>query len=102
MQVQYRLWDVFSEAQMKGTQFNTPPSNWRSIAHRIADEVYQRITGEQGYFNTQIVYIAEQGPQNRRIQRLAILDQDGAHPSYLTPGHRFVLPPPSTPSPRRN
>src|SRR3546814_6724131 len=93
MHVQYRLWDLFSESQMKGTQFNTPPSNWRSIAHRIADEVYQRLTGEQGYFNTQIVYIAEQGPQNRRIKRLAIMDQDGANHRFLTSGNELVLTP---------
>jgi TolB protein len=100
MQVQYRLWDVFSEAQMKGTQFNTPPSNWRSIAHRIADEIYQRLTGEQGYFNTQIVYIAEQGPQNRRIKRLAIMDQDGANHRFLTSGNELVLTPRFSPSSR--
>jgi len=100
MQVQYRLWDVFSETQMKGTQFNTPPSNWRSIAHRIADEIYQRLTGEQGYFNTQIVYIAEQGPQNRRIKRLAIMDQDGANHRFLTSGNELVLTPRFSPSSR--
>src|SRR3546814_18549139 len=65
MQVQYRLWDVYGETQMKGTQFNTPPSNWRHLAHRIADEAYQRLPGETGYFNTPIWYIADQG-QNRR------------------------------------
>jgi len=100
MQVQYRLWDVYGEAQMKGTQFNTPPSNWRSIAHRIADEIYQRLTGEQGYFNTQIVYIAEQGPQNRRIKRLAIMDQDGENHRFLTSGNELVLTPRFSPSTR--
>ena len=100
MQVQYRLWDVFSESQMKGTQFNTPPANWRSIAHRIADEIYQRLTGEQGYFNTQIVYIAEQGAQNRRIKRLSIMDQDGENHRFLTSGNELVLTPRFSPSSR--
>src|SRR3546814_17569914 len=100
MQVQYRLWDVYGETQMQGTQFNTPPSNWRSIAHRIADEVYQRLTGETGYFNTQIVYIAAQGPQNRRIQRQAIMDQDGANNRFTTPGQAHGLHTPLPPPPR--
>ncbi|MGF1595041.1 MAG: Tol-Pal system beta propeller repeat protein TolB [Kiloniellaceae bacterium] len=100
MQVQYRLWDVFSETQMKGTQMTSSPANWRSIAHRIADEIYQRLTGEQGYFNTQIVYIAEQGPQNRRIKRLAIMDQDGENHRFLTSGNELVLTPRFSPSSR--
>jgi TolB protein len=100
MQVQFRLWDVFSEVQMRGTQYTTPPSNWRSIAHRIADEIYQRLTGETGYFNTQIVYVAEQGPQNRRIKRLAIMDQDGHNHRFLTSGNELVLTPRFSPSSR--
>ncbi|MEO3428883.1 Tol-Pal system beta propeller repeat protein TolB [Pelagibius sp. CAU 1746] len=100
MVVQFRLWDTFSEVQMRGTQYTTPPANWRGIAHRIADEIYQRLTGERGYFNTQIVYIAEQGPQNRRIKRLAIMDQDGANHRFLTSGNELVLTPRFSPSSR--
>jgi len=100
MQVQFRLWDVFSEIQMRGTQYTTPPTNWRSIAHRISDEIYQRLTGESGYFNTQIVYVAEQGPQNRRIKRLAIMDQDGHNHRFLTSGNELVLTPRFSPSSR--
>jgi TolB protein len=100
MQVQYRLWDVYGEAQMKGTQLTSSPANWRSIAHRISDEIYERLTGEEGYFNTQIVYIAEQGPQNRRIKRLAIMDQDGENHRFLTSGNELVLTPRFSPSSR--
>ena len=100
MQVQFRLWDVFSEVQMRGTQYVTPPANWRSIAHRISDEIYERLTGEQGYFNTQIVYISEQGPHNRRIKRLAIMDQDGENHRFLTSGAELVLTPRFSPSSR--
>src|SRR3989337_726353 len=75
-------------------------SNWRSIAHRISDEIYQRLTGEQGYFNTQIVYIAEQGAQNRRIKRLSIMDQDGENHRFLTSGNELVLTPRFSPSSR--
>ena len=100
MQVQFRLWDVFAESQMEGQQFTTTPANWRSIAHRISDYIYQRLTGEAGYFSTQIVYIAEQGPQNRRIKRLAIMDQDSENHRFLTSGEELVLTPRFSPSTR--
>ncbi|MEQ8354682.1 MAG: Tol-Pal system beta propeller repeat protein TolB [Kiloniellaceae bacterium] len=100
MQVQFRLWDVFSEAQMEGRQFTTTPANWRNIGHRISDFIYERLTGETGYFTTQIVYVAEQGPQNRRIKRLAIMDQDGENHRFLTSGNELVLTPRFSPSTR--
>jgi TolB protein len=100
MQVQFRLWDVYAEAQMTGLQYTTTPANWRNIAHRISDEIYARLTGEEGYFNTQIVYVAEQGPQNRRIKRLAIMDQDGENHRFLTSGNELVLTPRFSPSTR--
>ena len=66
--------------------FTSQPSNWRRIAHIIADAIYKRITGEEGYFDTRIVYVAESGPAQQRVKRLAIMDQDGANNRYLTDG----------------
>src|SRR5690625_3576267 len=65
MRVEFRLWDVLAEEQLVGLAYTTSPSNWRRIAHIISDEVYERLTGEGGYFDTRVVYIAESGPQNR-------------------------------------
>ena len=80
------MWDVFGAAQMTGLAYFTAPDNWRRVAHIIADEIYKRITGESGYFDTRVVYISEQGPANQRIKRLAIMDQDGANHRFLTDG----------------
>jgi len=77
VRVSFRLWDVFGEAQMTGKEFNSLQSNWRRIGHLVADEIYKRITGEDGYFDSRIVYVAESGPFKHRIKRLAIMDQDG-------------------------
>ncbi|MBZ0324613.1 MAG: Tol-Pal system protein TolB, partial [Alphaproteobacteria bacterium] len=82
--IEFRLWDVFAEQQMVGLRYSSTPQNWRRIAHIIADSIYKRITGEDGYFDTRVVYIAESGPQRRRIKRLAIMDQDGANHRFLT------------------
>ncbi len=93
LRVEFRLWDVFAENQMVGLAYFTIPDNWRRIAHIISDEIYKRITGETGYFDTRIVYIAESGPANNRTKRLAMMDQDGANHRFLTDGSALVLTP---------
>jgi len=91
--VEFRLWDVFSQKQLIGMAYMTSDDNWRRIAHIISDEIYKRLTGEEGYFDTRIVYISEHGPPNKRIKRLAIMDQDGENHRYLTDGRALVLTP---------
>jgi TolB protein len=98
LRVEFRLWDVFGGSQMLGKQYATTPENWRRIAHMVSDEIYQRLTGEKGYFDTRIVFISESGPALARVKRLTIMDQDGANPSYLTPGSYMVLTPRFNPS----
>ena len=98
IRIEFRLWDVFAEQQMAGWAFSTARSNWRQISHRIADKVYERLTGEVGYFDTRIAYIAESGPIKKRIKRLAIMDQDGANHRFLTNGKNLVLTPRFSPS----
>jgi TolB protein len=96
--VEFRLWDIFAGQQIAGFAFTTTTDNWRRIAHKIADVIYNRITGESGYFDTRVVYIAESGPQTRRIKRLAIMDQDGQNHRFLTDGRELVLTPRFSPS----
>jgi len=98
LRVEFRLWDVLAEKQMVGLAYFTIPSNWRSVAHIISDAIYKRITGESGYFDTRIVYIAESGPKTKRVKRLAIMDQDGARHQYLTTGTDLVLTPRFSPT----
>jgi TolB protein len=93
LRVDFRLWDIFGEQQMIGLQFATTPENWRRIAHMVSDAIYERITGEKGYFDTRIVFIAESGPKLNRRKRLAVMDQDGANPVFLTQGDYLVLTP---------
>jgi TolB protein len=98
LRVNFRLWDVFAEQQMTGLAYFTTPSNWRRVAHIIADVIYKRLTGEDGYFDTRIVYVAESGPQNRRVKRLGIMDQDGENHRFLTAGNELVLTPRFSPT----
>jgi len=91
--VDFRLWDINSEQQLLGLQFSSSPENWRRVAHKISDAVYERLTGEKGYFDTRVVFVAESGGRVGRVKRLAIMDQDGANPSYLTDGSYIVMTP---------
>jgi TolB protein len=102
LQVDFRLWDVFGESQMHGLRLSgLAPKDWRRLAHRTADEIYKRLTGEEGYFDTRVVYIAESGPKRQRIKQLAIMDQDGAGHRYLTNGQSLVLTPRFSPESQR-
>jgi len=98
VRVDMRLWDVFAETHLFGQQMGTTPENWRRIAHKIADAIYQKLTGESGYFDTRVVFIAESGPKIHRIKRLGIMDQDGANPTFLTPASYTVLTPRFSPT----
>jgi TolB protein len=98
LKAEFRLWDVVAGQQLAGQQYFTTPDNWRRIAHIISDAVYERLTGEKGYFDSRVVFVDETGPAERRIKRLAIMDQDGANVRYLTRGDDLVLTPRFSPS----
>ena len=93
LRVEFRLWDVLAAKEMMALAFTTVPSNWRRIGHIITDKIYERLTGEKGYFDTRIIYVAEEGPKTKRIKKLAIMDQDGSNTKYLTLGNELVLTP---------
>jgi len=95
---EFRLWDVASSEQLTGAQYFTAPDIWRRVAHIISDAIYQRLTGESGYFDSRVVFVDETGPKERRIKRLAIMDQDGANVRVLTRGSDLVLTPRFSPS----
>lgn len=98
LKIEMRLWDVYAESQLKGQSFTTTKDNWRRVAHVIADAIYERLTGEKGYFDTRIVYVSETGPATKRIKRLAIMDQDGENHKFLTSGTAMALTPRFSPN----
>ena len=93
LKVEFRLWDLTAAKEMVALSFTTTPNNWRRVAHIISDKIYERLTGESGYFDTRIAYVSETGPKNQRIKKLAIMDQDGFNTKYLTLGNELVLTP---------
>jgi TolB protein len=96
--VEFRLYDVLTQRELVGKRFAAEAIDWRRLAHRVADQIYERLTGEKGYFDTQIAFIDETGPKDRRRKRLAIMDQDGANVRLLTQGGELVLTPRFSPT----
>ena len=74
LKVEFRLWDLTAAKEMTALAFTTTPSNWRRVAHIISDKIYERLTGEEGYFDTRIIYVSEEGPKSERVKKLAIMD----------------------------
>ncbi|MCR9109381.1 Tol-Pal system beta propeller repeat protein TolB [Marivita sp. XM-24bin2] len=92
--VKFRVWDVFAGTELgQGMQFAGTADGWRRMAHKVADQVYSRITGESGYFDSRVVFVSESGPKDQRAKRLAVMDYDGANVQYLTGGNALVLAP---------
>ncbi|MEL6283338.1 MAG: Tol-Pal system beta propeller repeat protein TolB [Pseudomonadota bacterium] len=91
--VRFRLWDTALGQQLQQLKFLADPAGWRRVAHKVADVVYSELTGEEGYFDSRIVFVEERGPKDQRRKRLAIMDSDGANVAYLTSDQDLVLTP---------
>ncbi len=97
--VRFRVWDVFSGAELgNGLRFAGTTEGWRRMAHKVADQVYSRITGEGAYFDSRVAFVSESGPKDQRLKRLAIMDYDGANVQYLTDSAAIVLAPRFSPT----
>jgi len=91
--VGFRLYDPYRQCQLVSYQFTATAEQWRRMAHKISDVVYQRLTGEQGYFDSRVLFVAESGTQLNRRSRLTIVDQDGFNPVFLTQGDEVIMSP---------
>ena len=93
LDVGFRLYDPYRQCQLVSYQFTATQEQWRRIAHKISDVIYQRMTGETGFFDSRVVFVSEEGTQLNRINRLTIADQDGFNPTYLTQGDEIIMSP---------
>ena len=93
LDVGFRLYDPYRQCQLVSYQFTATQEQWRRIAHKISDIIYQRMTGEAGFFDSRVIFVSEEGTQLNRINRLTIADQDGFNPTYLTQGDEVIMSP---------
>jgi TolB protein len=96
--LQFRVFDTDAEEQIEGLQLLSDPTDWRRVAHKVADSIYTKLTGEGPYFDSRIVFVDETGPKGDRRKRLAIMDQDGANLRYLPGADGLVLTPRFSPN----
>jgi TolB protein len=96
--VKFRVFDNTAEEQVEGLQILSDPTDWRRVAHKAADGIYAKLTGEGPYFDSRIVFVDETGPKGDRRKRLAIMDQDGANLRYLPGADGLVLTPRFSPN----
>lgn len=100
LKLTFKLWDIISQKELLFEVYSADKDSWRRMAHSMADAIYERLTGDKGYFNTVIAYISESGPSNKRVKRLALMDQDGDGHQFLTSGANLVLTPRFSPDMR--
>jgi TolB protein len=91
------LHDVAAGRELVHQGFSVEAGEWRRAAHKCADLVYSRLSGQRPYLDTRIVYVAETGPKNARVKRIALMDSDGSNHRYLTPGRNTVVSPQFSP-----
>ncbi len=93
IKIKFILWDTIIENKLISETITLSANIWRRAGHKIADKIYEKVTGYSGYFDSRIVYVSEKGPYLKRVKRIAIMDQDGANHRYLTDGAELVLTP---------
>ena len=98
VKAEFRLWDPFTSKQLAGQQFAVRAESWRRLGHIVADAIYERMTGDKGYFDTRVVFIDETGAKDNRIKKLAVMDQDGANLKVLSQGRELILGPRFSPT----
>lgn len=96
--LEFYVWDVQGGEQIEAQSLVASKKSMRRLAHIMADAIYERLTGEVGYFDTQIVFITETGPMGERVKRMAIMDQDGYNMRYLSDDKTFVMSPSFSPN----
>jgi len=87
------LYDVALRQELARSGWVVSAGDWRRAAHKCADLVYSRLSGESPFFDSKIAYIAETGPKDNRVKRLAIMDSDGANHRFITNGQATALTP---------
>jgi TolB protein len=92
------LYDLGRKQEVSRLGFVVPPREWRRAAHKCADAIYSKMTGELPFFDSRIAYIAETGPKGKRVKRLAIMDSDGANHRFITNGQATALTPRFSPN----
>lgn len=89
LKVTFRLMDVLKQTQLVGMEYNIAPNQLRMTAHKIADVIYEKLTGEQGVFATRISYVSKVGKR----YSLQVADVDGFNPQTVVSSAEPIISP---------
>jgi TolB protein len=89
LKVTFRLLDVLKQTQLVGMEYNIAPNQLRMTAHKIADVIYEKLTGEQGVFATRVTYVSKIGSR----YTLQVADVDGFNPQTVVSSAEPIISP---------
>ena len=92
--VQFQLFDVYKSQQLAGMRYQVPAGGLRRLAHKIADQVYEALTGEVGVLSTRLAFVTEvKGVDGKKRYALQVSDADGANPRTVLQSKQPILSP---------
>ena len=94
--VRYRLWDVVKGTDQGGQSEPVLQADLRLAAHHVADQVYEKLTGEKGVFSTRIAFVTHSG----NAFSLVVTDADGDNPQTVRRARESVISPAWSPDGR--
>lgn len=89
VEVRFRLFDVQKQSQLASFSYVVAPAQLRATAHRIADVIYERLTGEKGVFSTKVTYVVKRGTR----YELQVADADGANAQAVLASNEPIISP---------
>ena len=89
LKVSFKLADVLKQSQLAGMEYNIAPNQLRMTAHKIADVIYQKLTGEAGIFASRIAYINK----SKGRYALQVADADGENPQTVVSSNEPIISP---------
>ena len=87
LEVRFRLFDVQKQSQLASFSYVVAPAQLRATAHRIADVIYEKLTGEKGVFSTKITYVVKRGSR----YELQVSDADGANAQSVLASNEPII-----------
>jgi len=99
--LQFQLFDVFGRRQLVGYRMPASRGTMRGAAHRVADMIYEKLTGIKGVFGTKVAYVTAQRQGQQQLYSLVVSDQDGENEYTIMESNDPIMSPAWSPDSRQ-
>ncbi len=99
--VQFQLFDVYGQNQLVGYRMPASRGTMRRVAHRLADMIYEELTGIAGVFDTRVTYVTAEDRAGGKLYSLIVADQDGYNENKIMESNHPIMSPAWSPDSRR-